>query len=348
VEPSKDRSALERIDRYGGLVLVALGAWLLVANLVSGGSAIEPVAVVTIACLTYAAARWLGGRQPAAPAAIVLLVVVVSFAWTWPDVVGREPLAGPLGYQNANAALAAEAFVAALAVVLMRDVASTAVRVVMLIAAAALATIPIVEGAWAAAAGVFLVIAVGVWAIIVRTRVQATLLAAGFLILVTVTVLAGVAAATRSSGIGTREPGSPTGARLALWGDAVHMIRAHPIVGIGSGRFADESPTAREDPDLPHAHHEFLEIAAETGVVGGLLLVSAFAWAIVHAGVRRSPEAIVVAAGITALGAHACVDYVLHFPIVPIAAAALVGGVAAHHRAEAEPAEGPDRDRRSR
>ncbi len=63
-------------------------------------------------------------------------------------------------------------------------------------------------------------------------------------------------------------------------------------------------------------------MAAETGVVGGLLLV-ALPLGDRSAPVAAGPDATLAAAGVAALGIHACVDYVLHFPIIPITSAVL-------------------------
>jgi hypothetical protein len=67
-------------------------------------------------------------------------------------------------------------------------------------------------------------------------------------------------------------------------------------------------------------------VGAETGVPGLLLLLGLFAWAFAARWIRQ-PNAVtsLAAVALGALGVQACVDCVLHFPAVPIAAAALVG-----------------------
>jgi hypothetical protein len=61
-----------------------------------------------------------------------------------------------------------------------------------------------------------------------------------------------------------------------------------------------------------------------------LLLAGLFAWGFARLGLLGAPDApaIVAAGALAALGIHACVDYVLHFPALPLAAAALFGAVA--------------------
>ena len=87
-------------------------------------------------------------------------------------------------------------------------------------------------------------------------------------------------------------PGGPTGVlekaltetRMALWHDAIDLTIRHPVTGVGIGRFAVASPVAAADPDRRHAHQEYLETAAETGLLGGVLLVGLFVWATARTG----------------------------------------------------------------
>jgi O-antigen ligase len=61
--------------------------------------------------------------------------------------------------------------------------------------------------------------------------------------------------------------------RLLLWESAGKMFYDHPLVGIGFGQFKELyqsqyiSPLAKE-PNLPHAHNNFMQFLAETGIVG--------------------------------------------------------------------------------
>jgi len=103
------------------------------------------------------------------------------------------------------------------------------------------------------------------------------------------------------------------------------------VFGVGPGRFADASPTASRDPDLRWAHNEFLQSGAESGLPGFVLSVLLFLWGFgalwANAG-HAANEGFATALGAAALatlGAHASVDYVLHFPAVALAGGALVG-----------------------
>jgi O-antigen ligase len=129
--------------------------------------------------------------------------------------------------------------------------------------------------------------------------------------------------------------GSPAGTeaaildprRILLWRDAWFLAVTNPLTGVGPGGFREESALARLDPDAAWAHHDFLQQGAETGLVGMVLLVGAFLWIYVGLwrGASRDSTSVLGAVSLTALGIHASVDYVLHFPELVLAAAALVG-----------------------
>lgn len=61
--------------------------------------------------------------------------------------------------------------------------------------------------------------------------------------------------------------------RLLLWSSAWHMFKDHPLTGVGAENFAEQyhniyiSPHAKER-DLGHAHNNYLQILAETGIIG--------------------------------------------------------------------------------
>jgi len=62
-----------------------------------------------------------------------------------------------------------------------------------------------------------------------------------------------------------------TAERLAHWIAGLHMFLDHPILGVGIGNYADAYPryfiTLFVDP-LGHAHNYYINIAAETGLIG--------------------------------------------------------------------------------
>ncbi len=75
--------------------------------------------------------------------------------------------------------------------------------------------------------------------------------------------------------------------RMWIWDGTAHLISQHPIAGVGLGNFAYRSPLAQGEVlhargpgvhmfnhiSTEHAHSDVLEIAAEAGVVGVVLLL---------------------------------------------------------------------------
>lgn len=57
--------------------------------------------------------------------------------------------------------------------------------------------------------------------------------------------------------------------RASHWAAAREMVRNHPLIGVGPGRFAREFANYRRDTTQPmkHAHNMVLNIAAETGLL---------------------------------------------------------------------------------
>jgi putative inorganic carbon (HCO3(-)) transporter len=75
--------------------------------------------------------------------------------------------------------------------------------------------------------------------------------------------------------------GGSAGQRLTVWAHAIDLIRTFPVVGVGLGGYLDalvrltgRAPSGSSG-DILGAHDSFLQLAAETGVLGGL----AFVWA---------------------------------------------------------------------
>jgi O-antigen ligase len=165
-------------------------------------------------------------------------------------------------------------------------------------------------------------------AIIVARRVAIPILAGAFLVsIVASAVLGATYTPGDRSGMIDRVVGSTLSERRpALWHDAIALIVESPVTGVGPGRFAAESPIARSDLDARWAHNEFLQFGAEVGVVGLIVLLLVFVWAFVRLQLESASDIvrILAAASLAAVGIHATVDYVLHFPLLVIAAASLL------------------------
>lgn len=75
--------------------------------------------------------------------------------------------------------------------------------------------------------------------------------------------------------------------RLLMWNSAWNMFKDHPVFGVGLGQYKDNyqqkyiSPKAKE-PNLEHAHNNFMQMLAENGMVGFLGFMTMFTYIIWH------------------------------------------------------------------
>lgn len=73
--------------------------------------------------------------------------------------------------------------------------------------------------------------------------------------------------------------------RLLMWNSAWNMFKDHPVLGVGLGQYKDNyqqkyiSPKAKE-PNLEHAHNNFMQMLAENGMVGFLGFMAMFTYII--------------------------------------------------------------------
>jgi len=83
--------------------------------------------------------------------------------------------------------------------------------------------------------------------------------------------------------------------RFAIWEATLFMIEENPVFGIGPGNFSDkyiEHRTNRTGRNLSHAHNDFLNVAAVSGIPGAILFM--LLWFLVllylYKGYMRCPE----------------------------------------------------------
>jgi hypothetical protein len=307
-----------------GLALLALyvgAVWLAARN----GGASGPVVMLLLAsAITLLVGRALGQINRAlVPAAVVVIAIVVGVAAG--PVVRGGPLEGPFGYRNATGAFYVQAAIAALMVA--GSSRWMPLRLLAIVVAVPFAIVAALDSS--AAAVSLLVLALGFGGFGGPRAVRATIVLAG---VVVASVLAGtiVLGSTYHAGDDGPFVSALTQRRVVLWHESLRIIAANPG-GAGPGRFKDVGPTALRDPDASWAHVEFLQQGVEVGWAGMVLRVLVFVWGLARLWVHPSPDLVVAlgAASLAALGIHACVDYVLHFPAVPLAAAALVGAAQA-------------------
>ncbi len=122
---------------------------------------------------------------------------------------------------------------------------------------------------------------------------------------------------------------------------AWQVFAEHPLTGAGPGLDRLVLDAAQGGVGVfRYAHNEYLQVLAELGAIGGLLLV-AFLFLVVRSVHRSRPSAGALGAGVlagmAALLVHAGADFVWHVPAIPLFAAALVGLAAPERPAGPEP-----------
>jgi O-antigen ligase len=157
---------------------------------------------------------------------------------------------------------------------------------------------------------------------------------------------------SRNAAIGTRMADISYDAgqvRFDMWQAAVKQYKLNPTFGTGSGTYLYygrefRSPNVQRDPI--HVHCDYLELLAEYGIVGCVLL-GLFVVAHIHAGIsaalrilkvrlrpagRSSSNELAVLAGalasVAALLAHSVVDFNFHLPANTLFFAAIFGMLA--------------------
>jgi O-antigen ligase len=135
------------------------------------------------------------------------------------------------------------------------------------------------------------------------------------------------------------------GLRKSMALDALRMWRAHPLLGVGLGDFETAYPRYQSFPSdywIDHAHNDYVEALAETGLVGALLILSALALFLRLAfqdwrkPVRSQAGWIRLGAAIGCCGmlVHSLWDFNLHIP-ANAAWFAVLAGIATTARASA-------------
>lgn len=328
-----ERSALRRLDVIGAALYLAAIGWTY-ASAGATSSAHRTAAVFVAAGMATLAGRIVGRVAgwvvPGAIAAVAAFMAVASPD----DITSHLPLSGPFGYANAKGAFFMIAAVAALSAFARpgRPVA---------LAVGIVAAVPFVAVLFESHTLTAAVLALAVPGVALAIhalsspRIAVDICGVAVAIAVATTSFLGATyrPADRSAFIDRVVDRSLTERRIALWHESGSIMGDRPLRGVGAGRFAEVSPTARSDEDARWAHHAFLQQGAEAGVVGFGLLISLFVWGFVRLAVgARDIRQTLGAAALAAVGIHASLDYVFHFPAIPIALAALVGSATAWPR----------------
>ena len=325
------------------IVGVALFLLLVAVTVTASRGDRSKLLILLVACAgALAAGRALGTVHRAfAPAAVIAVATVVAIG-NLGGSIGSGPPGGPFGDGSATGAFFAQAAIAGVLVA----VATRRAPLIVLGIAGAFA-FAMLAGSASVAAAVSLGAALVAVAlpVIVRPRwARPVVLVAGllFLAVLATTIALGTSyrEGDRAGGLEGALRSVVTEHRVALWHAALEILAENPG-GVGPGRFDDVPPRLLPGGEVRWARDEFLQQGAELGWLGMILTVLLFVWAFARLWVHPAPDVVVAlgAASLLALGIQASVDPVLHFPAVPLAAAALVGA------AQAAPYRGSGRSR---
>ncbi|KOV57369.1 O-antigen ligase family protein [Streptomyces sp. MMG1121] len=306
------------------ILLGACAGWALLTAAAHDGRPEGMLLAVLAVTAGHAVGRVSGALLPvAAPCAGAVAALVLAVAL--PGLSSGPWYAAPLGHTGGTAAL----------LTLATGCACCAARA---------APVPAPRlGLWALAAGIVLTGAVlgSVAGCAASAAVLLCSLAAGSVarrglallgLAVAAALVAGttwaLAAGVLPDGLAGVLEGRLTVHRVGLWQDALRMAGRNRGLGVGPDRFGELSPTASQiTPSDGKPHSAPLQLAAEQGVVGVVLLAAPFCW-VLHAlwrTPRSTPVALSAGAALTALAALASVGNALSFTPVTAGAGLLAG-----------------------
>lgn len=176
-------------------------------------------------------------------------------------------------------------------------------------------------------------LAAGAGVVVLAGRVPSAVLGTALAVVALVTLVAiprpglGLGSSTRVS--------VSSQARFDGWGAATGVFRQQPVLGAGPGNARYAYVTDEGERLVTRfVHNEYLQLLAELGAVGAVVLAAG----LVLSGrrVRRPPPPndatwAGAVAGLAALGIHSGFDFLWHIPVV-VLAAALVAGLVSDHR----------------
>ncbi|WP_328974985.1 hypothetical protein [Streptomyces canus] len=323
-------------DAVGVLVLGASATWSLITAAAHDGRPEGVLLALLAVAAGYAAGRISGALLPvAAPCAAAL--TGLGLAVGLPHLTPGPEIVGPLGHAGATAALLTLATGAACCAAWTTG--SPALRLLLRLVAVGIAVasaaLESVSGLITCAAVLLCSLAAG------QMSHRGPGLAGLTLAATAVTGLTwAVAGNAVPDGLAETLRGRLTPHRIGLWHDALGLARQDTALGVGPGRFGELSTTAAQSllPDgKPHSAP--LQMAAEQGLVGVLLLGAAFCWLLyaLWRSPRPTPVVLTAGAALTALAAIAAVGNALSFTMVSVGAGLLAGLATAHPLTE-EPA----------
>ncbi|MGC5629523.1 O-antigen ligase family protein [Georgenia sp. Z1344] len=313
-----------RADRYlVGLAVLWL-LWTLTATAASAHPFIDAaphLAAPVVLLVGIVAGRHLSRRVPGWTVATVLtigaLVVVVGIPF----------------YANAQAAIGVQLVALAGLLRLGTDPGDARTSTHLSVSTTMLLVVAVLLAARAQAGMVLVLATAAVVALVVATRrgpPVRTVAAVGAGL--------GLAAAVVVAWLGSRETwpgflaaeGSLSSARHRLWGDALDLWAQRPLTGSGPGSFVEHSALAAGNAKLSEVHSDVLQVGAELGAVGVVLLLAMFvvAYGVATRGSRAA--AAIAATAWTALAIHSSIDHLAEFPPLVLMAGVVLGWAGTH------------------
>ncbi|MER5427746.1 O-antigen ligase family protein [Streptomyces sp. NPDC002588] len=346
-----DEERREVSDAVGVAVLAACAGWSLVTATVHDGRPEGVLLAVLAVAAGYAAGRICGVLLPvAAPAAAALTGLALTV--TLPRLAPGPELSALLGHAGATAAMLTLSAGAACCAAWATEVPLP--RLALRLLAVTVTITAAVVGSTTAVVTCCAVLLCSLAAGHVRHRGPALAVLALSATLVTGLTWA-LAAKALPAGLTRSLTELLTPRRVGLWRDALGLLRRDPGVGVGPGRFGEHSPTAALSTlSDGKPHSAALQMAAEQGAVGVLLLAAGFCWVLLALWRARRSTPVVLTAGatLTALATLAAVGNALSFTTVSVGAGLLAGLTTARPLAGAPPLPGspvrPDRELRGR
>jgi O-antigen ligase len=316
----------EVVDLFGLGIYCAAAAWAFTAGIVAKS---DPS--LTFLLLVAIGTGVLFGRLlPGIAAMIVAGSAAVLVVADPLEFMSPQPRGYPFGYSNATGAYLVQA--AGACFLVARWSRSARLKLTAITAALIFGVMPLFFGTRAAGILGLLVCAVGVATVTFR-RVYARRLGIVLVVIFLLALFTTVFIANDHANQGDQSLVGGVAAdtlserRGILWGDALSAMKRHPLIGVGPGNFEETSDLAEIEEDVRWVPNIFLEQAAEAGIPGLVLMVTIFLWGFGRLLWSEAPGPV-LALGFTALfgiAVHSCIDYVLHYPAVPLAAGAILG-----------------------
>ncbi|MGH2787264.1 MAG: O-antigen ligase family protein [Actinomycetota bacterium] len=308
-----------------GLVLLSMTVlWVFVSSLVTKSDPMQILALLSALAVGVVAGRLLPGVVPMVVVAITMLLFVINPL----EFISRDPGGFPFGYANAKGAFLVQA--AAAALIVARTIPAGGLATAAITGAVIFGVVPLLFESLAAGTLGLVVVAIGLAGALLTkayARSLGILLGMVFVVVFSTTLLIAATETSTPAVVGDVIGDTLSERRKALWTDALSAMRDNPLVGVGPGNFENVSDIARVEDDVRWVPSAFLEQGAEGGILGLVLMFAIFLWGFVRLMASDGPGPV-IAIGIAALfgiAVHVCMDYVLHYPAVPMVAGALLG-----------------------